>query len=165
MQIFQTQFGSGFMVYVEGRPGPSGLEVGKTTFNHSPFDPRIRPDLQIITSRDLGDGSRAACDNSAPGLGGIPRLEGSNFPFVQEVADALNDFGCRYQVFDRSVFPCTQDTAGNFAFVDPNTTIQFCTLVSEAFRFPPGDTVLTVRLRDTGGRVGSSAAIVVRVAQ
>ncbi len=165
LTVYRTQFGAGFIVFVEGKPGPSGLPVGTSTFNHSPTDPAIRPDLQIQANRDLGNGSSDPCDNSFPRLGGVPGLPLPDYSLRREVSDALNDFACRFSVFNASQFPCTLDTSTNFAFVDPNSTLQFCALVSTALEFPPGDTVLTARLRDTGGNLGTPVQIIVRVTQ
>jgi len=161
--VYRTQFGSGFLVFIEGKPGPSGLPVGTTTLNRSPTDPAVRPDLQIQASRDLGNGSADPCDNSFPRLGGVPGLSTPDFSLRREISDTLNDLACRFSAFNASQFPCTLDTSANFAFVDPNSTLQFCALVSSALEFPPGDTLLTARLRDTGGNTGPAVQIIVRV--
>lgn len=163
--LYETAFPQGFLLFVEGRPGPSGLDVGTRTFHWSPFDPAVRPDLEILSSRSLGNGSPAPCDNSAPELGGVPAVDPPTFALERTVSDAVNDFACRFRAFDRSQFPCTQDAASHFAFASPLSTVQFCTLVSEAFSFPLGETLLTVRLRDSGGNPGPPAQIRIRVAR
>jgi len=163
--VYRVQFGSGFLIFVEGRPGATGLDVGALTTNRSPFDPTVRPDLQIQTTRALGNGSPAVCDNSAPNLGGIPAIDPPSFEVSQPISDALNDFSCRFSTFDESQFPCTQDGSSNYAFADPNSTRQFCVLVSNALALPSGDTTLTARLRDSGGNAGPAVSIVVRVAR
>lgn len=165
LTVYRVQFGSGFLVFVEGRPGVTGLDVGALTTNRSPFDPAVRPDLQIQASRNLGNGSPASCDNSAPNLGGIPAIDPPSFAVTQGISDALNDFSCRFSTFDESQFPCTQDGSSNYAFADPNTTRQFCVLISNALALSAGDTVLTARLRDSGGNAGPAASIIVRVAR
>jgi hypothetical protein len=43
--------------------------------------------------------------------------------------------------------------------------VQFCALVDVSISFPPGDTLITARLRDVLGNVGTQRQIVVRVAQ
>jgi len=82
---------------------------------------------------------------------------------TQEISDTLNDLSCRFSTFDESQFPCTQDGTGNFAFVDTNTTRQFCVLISNAIAFKTGDTTVTARLRDSGGNAGPAATMIVRV--
>jgi hypothetical protein len=125
--------------------------------------PAGRPDLQLLSSRALGDGSPAVCDNSFPNEGGVPAVQPPDFAVEQAVSDALNDFGCRFRVFGEPGFACTQDNNGNFRFAGQATTVQFCSLVNDAVTFPSGDTVLTVRLRDTAGNVGPATEIVVRI--
>jgi hypothetical protein len=161
--IFQRQAAAGFIVFVEGRPGATRLPVGSVTYTAKPNDPRAQPDLQLVSSHPLGDGSTAVCDNSLPGLGGIPATEPADFSPQQATTDALNDFGCRFRVFDEADLACTQDSGGNFLFRSSSSTIQFCTLVSNALTFPPGDTVLTARLRDTSGNAGPTFQMVVRI--
>lgn len=161
--IFGRQTGGGFLVFVEGRPGPSGLPVATNMLSSVLNSPAGRPDLQMLSSRALGDGSPAVCDNSFPGEGGVPAVQPPDFAVEQTVSDALNDLGCRFRVFSEPGFACTQDNNGNFRFATQATTVQFCSLVTDAVTFPAGDTVLTVRLRDTAGNVGPATAIVVRI--
>jgi hypothetical protein len=164
LSVYRVPFPSGFLVFLEGRPGVTGLPLGFLTTNRSPFDASVRSDLQIQVTRPLGDGSPASCDNSAPDLGGVPGIDPPDFSVAQEISDTLNDLSCRFSTFDESQFPCTQDGSSNFAFVTPNTTRQFCVLISNAIAFPAGDTTLTARLRDSGGNAGSPQSIIVRVA-
>jgi len=52
------------------------------------------PDLQVIVSRPLSDGSGAVCDADFPEVGGVPATE----PFDIDnaaAAPAINDLGCR----------------------------------------------------------------------
>ena len=44
-----------------------------------------------------------------------------------------------------------------------STAVQFCYRVPYAVSFPPGDTVLAVRLQDEAGNTGEIEQIVVRV--
>lgn len=161
--MFGRQGGAGFLVYVEGRPGTSGLPVATNLLSTVRDSPAGRPDLQILVSRALGDGSATVCDKAFPDDGGVPAVEPADFAEEQAVSDALNDLGCRFRVFAEPGFACTQDNNGNFRFAGVGTAVQFCSLVNDAFAFPAGDTVVTVRLRDTAGNVGPAAAIVVRV--
>lgn len=163
LQVYRVPFGNGFIVFVEGRPGATGLDVGSRVDNRSPFDPSVRPDLQIQVDRALGDGSSASCDNSAPALGGVPAVNPPDYSVTQTISDTLNDLSCRFATFDESQFPCTQDGSANFAFTNANTTRQFCVLISNAIAFQPGDTRVTARLRDKGGNAGPAASIIVRV--
>jgi hypothetical protein len=165
LDVFRLPFASGFIVFVEGRPGVTGLDVGALTTNRSPFDPSVRPDLQIQVNRALGNGSPASCDNSAPNLGGVPAIDPPDFAVTAPISEALNDFSCRFSTFDESQFPCTLDGSGNFAFIGPNSTRQFCVLTSSALAFAPGDTMVTARLRDSGGNAGESRSMIVRVTQ
>jgi len=55
--------------------------------------------------------------------------------------------------------------SGVFAFVRAATRVQYCALVDIALRFPAGDTLLTVRLRDVGGNVGPQKQILVRISE
>jgi hypothetical protein len=163
--VFTKSAGNSFIIFVEGRPGPSRFPLGTNLFNSRSGDPTQQPDLQIESDRDLGNGTSLVCDNSLPTPGGIPRVPNPpDFGFVQAISDALNDFSCRFKVYAETDFACTQDpSSGDFSFRDRNSTIQFCTLVSDALTFLDGDTVLTARLRDTAGNTGPPAAIVVRV--
>jgi hypothetical protein len=85
------------------------------------------------------------------------------------VTNAVNDLGCRFvdgagQPRGRSRFDaCTFFENGEFHFVEPNSTSQFCAGIAEPFAFPVGDTTVEARLRDTSGRAGPSAAMIIRV--
>ncbi|MBI3785984.1 MAG: hypothetical protein HY270_21540 [Deltaproteobacteria bacterium] len=164
-KIFSRTAGSGFVLFIEGRPGPSLLPIGTDVFSPKANDPAAQPDLQLITGKPLGDGSVAVCDNSFPTLGGVAAATPGDYTPVQSTTDALNDFGCRFRVYAETDFACTQDSTGNFVFRSPSSTVQFCTLVSDALTFPGGDTILSARLRDTAGNAGPAVELVVRVPQ
>ncbi len=161
--VFGRQTNSAFLIYVEGRPGASGLPVATNLLSSVRDSPVGRPDLQILSNRDLGNGSLEVCDKSFPDAGGVPAVDGADFALEQSVSDALNDLGCRFRVFTEPGFACTQDNNGNFLFESAGSTVQFCALVSDAIPFPAGDTVLTARLRDTAGNAGPAIEIVVRI--
>ncbi len=161
--VYTRSAPSGFILFVEGRPGNSQLPVSTVLFNPKRGDPEAVPDLEIEANRALGNGSLAVCDNSLPALGGIPATLPNDFNRQQSITDALNDFACRFRTYSETDFACTQDSGSNFVFRNPSSTVQFCTLISDALTFPPGDTILTVRLRDIGGNSGPSKQIVVRV--
>jgi cysteine-rich repeat protein len=155
-RIFE-EVGSHFSIVVEGRPGSSGLPVGITL---TPGGSATRPDLQIESTRALGNGSAAVCD---AGLGGgVPGVAPLNFGPGQSITDALQDFACRFESFQPGA-PCTKDRFGNSATVSPDATVQFCHVLAQTEALPVGDSILGVQLRDVGGNLGSVVEIVVRV--
>jgi hypothetical protein len=167
--IYERPFGSGFSIVAEGKPGPSRKAVGMRSYHWDPDDPSARPDIEIIVSRPLGNGSLAVCDNIPPFVGGVPAATG--FEMTQAIADALNDLGCRFvdgagNPSGRSAAEaCTRFPDGEFRFAGQGTTVQFCAPVVEFFSFPPGDTLITVRLRDITGASSPPSQLIVRVAQ
>jgi hypothetical protein len=50
-----------------------------------------------------------------------------------------------------------------FDYVNPASEAQFCIPISVAQKFPVGDTIVAVRLRDNAGNLGEAKEIVVRV--
>lgn len=162
-EVFLAQGGGRGLLVVEGRPGSNGLPVGSDL---APEESVLRPDLQIFASRPLGNGSTVVCDRGpAPPLGmggGIPAVDPPDFGGDQTTTDAVNDFACRFAVQPSRDDACTLDNLGNFDFVSTRTTIQFCSQVATVTAFPPGDTLLTVRLRDVGGNLGPAAQVVIR---
>ncbi len=166
--IFERPLGYLFNLVVEGKPGPSLRRVGDSTFNWSPGDPSVRPALEMIVHRPLGNGSPEVCDNMPPIIGGIPAASG--FDDTQMVADVVNDLGCRF--VDGTGLPrgrsrldaCTFFANGEFHFVESLSTIQFCGVIAEPYRFPLGETRVDVRLRDITGNPGPAASLIVRVA-
>lgn len=161
--VYLRTTATGFSFYVEGRPGPSGLPVAGNLFNSRPNDPSRRPDLQVVSSRPLGDGSVAVCDRSFPNGGGVPAVDTIDFESVQATSDAMNDLACRFKSYPEADFACTQDSTGNLLYANPASTMQFCLLADDNIAFPIGDTVLAVRLRDTAGNVGEARQVVVRI--
>lgn len=165
--IYERSLGYLFTVVVEAKPGPSRRPVGVNAFRYDPSDPTSRPDIEIIVSRQLGDGSSAVCDNMLPEIGGVPASP--NFNNTQMISDAINDFACRF--VNGSGAPggrgageaCVVFEDGEFRFVKAGSTVQFCAGIAEPFRFPIGDTVVMVRVRDVTGNAGPPAAFVVRV--
>ena len=163
--VYDRLAGSGFRLVVEGRPGPSGSAVGESADDSAQL---TFPDLQIVVSRLLGDGSTAVCDAA----GGVPATDPPTFDPVQPIIDAVNDLACRFRdrnhnpgavtVADESCvkIPPTDD----YGFARPDSSVQFCAQVAPAFRFPVGDTLVTARLRDRDGHTGAATSIIVRVA-
>lgn len=167
--IFTRPFGNGFRIVVEGAPGPSFADPGVSSFSFGAF---AFADLQIQTTRALGNGSAAVCDRGGNDAGGVPAINPPNFDQTQMILNAVNDFSCRFvdggDAFrgrTNTMDSCVQNPpdSGTFSFVDARTRVQFCGLVDLAIKLPPGDTTLTVRLRDTFGNVGVPRQIVVRV--
>ena len=159
---YLSSAGSGFILVVEGKPGTSGLEVGRQVFVHDPADPSLRPDLEIESNRDLGNGSKEVCDRRRPNIGGIPAVNPTSFAQTQAVSDALNDFSCRFETFIESEMACTVTANGDFSFRKPDSTMQFCMMVAKAYQFDKGETLLTVRLRDREGNPGPPAQMRIR---
>lgn len=151
---YQSAVGSGFMLVIEAKPGKSGLEPGRTVFSYKEDDPTVRPDLEVETSRDMGNGSPEVCDRRRPNIGGMPGIWPPDFSETQRVSNAINDFGCRFETFIESSGACTLDKSGDFSFVNKDSSVQFCMIVARAYVFPEGDTILSVRLRDSAGNPG-----------
>jgi hypothetical protein len=146
--------GSGFMLVIEAEPGPSGLAPARQVFAYVAGDPKSQPDLQIETSRNMGDGSPVVCDRSRPNIGGIPGISPPSFAETQRVSDAINDFACRFEIFVQSDSSCTLGKNGEYSFINKDSTTQFCMIVARAWAFPPGETLLSVRVRDNAGNPG-----------
>lgn len=156
---FQRVGGSGFQLVVEALPGTDGLQVGTVVFDSRPDDPQARPDLQIEASRPLGDGNPGVCTE-----GGIPGFDPPDFGPTREVADALNDFSCGFEVATTARRACTTDGFGSPVFVSQASgVVQFCLLVNAVKAFPPGETALSVLVRDVGGNLGPEMRIAVRI--
>lgn len=154
---YENVVGSGFMIVVEGKPGLSNIEVGRKLMSYKPDDPKSRPDLELETTNDLGDGSKAVCDKRKPVIGGVPAINPPSFQETQAVADTLNDMACRFETFIEPQSACVVNKGGDFTFVQPESAIQFCMTVAKAWNFPVGDTLVSARLRDGEGNPGPVA--------
>lgn len=151
---FLSAVGSGFILVLEAKPGTGGFEVGRRTFVHVPDNPSARPDVEILVSRPLGDGSKAVCDRRPPQMGGVPAVNPANFDETQAVADAMNDLACRFETFNESEMSCTLDANGNYKFAGAETSHQYCVIIARSFSFPEGTTEVTVRVKDVEGNPG-----------
>jgi len=151
---YATAAGSGFMLVVEAKPGASGVEPARRVFAYVPGDPTSRPDLEIEADHDMGDGSPAVCDRTRPKIGGIPGIKPPSFAETQRVSDAINDLACRFETFVESDASCTEAKNGEYSFINKESTTQFCMIVARAWAFPPGVTLLSVRVRDSDGNPG-----------
>ena len=165
--IYQQPVGERFNVVIEAKQGPSKRPVGLNAFRYNPSDPTIRPDLEIIVSRPLGDGSLTVCDDVLPNIGGIPASP--SFDVTQLISNAINDFSCR---FDNGTGNPGGRSAGSQCTIGPDaqpvfgnsgSTTQFCAEIAEQFGFPMGDTVVSVRVHDASGLPGPPASFVVRI--
>jgi hypothetical protein len=154
---YRNYVGSGFQLVVEGKPGISNLEVGRRLVASDAKNRRSRPDLEVEATNNLGDGSREVCDRRPPKIGGIPAINPPSFAETQEITNALNDFSCRFETFIESESSCVVTPHGDFSFIKPDTTTQFCMVVARAWNFPPGETLVSVRLRDIEGNPGPIA--------
>jgi hypothetical protein len=151
---YLSYVGSGFILLVEAKPGPSNYEVGRSVFQYEPKDASKRPDLQIEVNRPLGDGSTTVCDRRMPNIGGVPAIRPPSFKDTQKISDTLNDLACRFEIFIDSASSCTVTPQGGFSFVNSESTTQFCMIVARAWAFPVGTTEVTARLRDVNGNPG-----------
>ena len=157
--VYSNYVGSGFQLVVEGKPGIAGADVGRRLFASDANDPKKRPDLEVQVDRPLGDGSEVICDRMRPKIGGVPAINPASFAETQKVADTLNDMGCRFEVFLESESSCTLGKNEDWQFLNDETKTQFCMTVAKAWNFPIGDTIITVRLRDTAGNFGEAKKI------
>ncbi len=150
--------GSGFRIVVEAAPGQLHTDIGRSVFNSVPGDPTALPDLQIVSSRSLGNGSPVVCND-----GGVPGFDPPRFDGEQAIADAVNDLACRFTVATTRGGVCTVDAFDTFNFASPDSRQQFCLLVTQSTALPPGDTHLLVRVRDILGNLSAPAEVIVRI--
>ena len=163
--IFERELGTGLTLVVEGRSGADGRPVGEIAFSDTGL-----PDLQILVSRPLGDGSAAVCDVDPEGEnGGVPASDPPVFSDSAMIRDAINDLGCRVNngqgdaVARKLGDACTRFADGSFGFVDSASQVQFCLPIARAWAFPQGDTIVAARVRNVVGNVGDAREIVVRI--
>lgn len=158
---------SGYLLFVEAKPGISRRRVGTVTFNSNPNDPNVLPQFQIVASRSLGNGSAMVCDNGpAPRLGGVPAVVPTSFGGSQAISNAINDLSCRFDARAVNTAACTRDPfQQEGTFVGNGTTVQFCTSagIGTEIAFAVGDTILTARVLDEAGFPGPPHSIVIRV--
>jgi hypothetical protein len=161
-----TGVASGFAIVVEGRPGSSGAAVGISSYQ---ADLSSFPDLVVQASRDLGNGSEFVCDDPMVMPGGVPGKSKADYDETSENIARVNDLACRF--VDGAGEPVARQTTadscvnfnGDFRFVEPQTTAQFCGFINVPLGFPMGDTTISTRLRDVEGNLGPEAKIIIRV--
>jgi hypothetical protein len=163
--IFEPSLGMGISIIVEAAPGPNRRQPGDRAYH--PVEP---PDLQLLVSRPLGNGSNAVCDDRPPLIGGVPGFDPPTFSDDPAIVDALNDFGCRVDdgqgnPFGRraSMLACTRDASAEFRFVNFASRVQYCLPIAQLWNFPLGDTIVAARVRDETDQFGETREIVVRV--
>lgn len=161
--VYQLPSGTGFTLVIEGRPG-SPHPVGTSTLA---ADPSLFPDLQVQVDHPLGDGSPAVCDDL---LGGVAAITTPSFADTQQNAAAINDFACRFvdgmdRKMGRSVGDaCTfSPVTGDPQFMVASSTVQFCAEIVPLIAFHAGDTLVSIRLRDTSGAVSAVSQFIVEV--
>jgi hypothetical protein len=172
--IFERPLPYGFFIVIEARIGPGGRPIGLSTFNRVPGDSTALPNLQLLVSRSLGNGSAAVCDvGPPPDIGGVPAVDPPMFGGTPASADAINDLGCRFDA--RTIpndggtgtgrRPCTHNANGDGAFVNAQSRVQFCSElgVGAELAFPPGDTRVTARVTDEADQPGPPTSIIIRV--
>ena len=166
--VYRAPLGLGIELVIEAAPGSRGRPVGYNAYSDVGL-----PDLQMILSRPLGNGSVALCDIRPPLIGGVPATDPLVFSDDPTVNTTINDLGCRVndgtgQATARrgSGAACTVSdapSANGFAFVNPASSVQYCLPIALAWAFPDGDTVVAARVRDVDGRMSAVREIVVRV--
>jgi hypothetical protein len=161
--VYSLVFGTGFILVVETKRGDSQMSPGVSS-----YEPNGVPDLQIVSSNPLGNGSPEVCDAMPPNAGGVPAVESSAFEDVEAVRDQLNDFGCRFvdgrgnRVARFCSEGCVRFQTGEQG-CKSEATHQFCAVVDAPLAFPPGDTLITARVLDVQGTPGPLKQMIVRV--
>jgi len=162
-----------FLFILEAKNGSSGRSAGSQGVNISPstgsevlspiIDPSGKPDLQLLVTNAIGNGSTVKCDTKPPNSGGVPGVPSLNFDGGPAVTDALVDMACRFTYVTSAATSCTRDRFGNFAFLGPGSTRQYCFQVPDSAAFASGDTTVAAQLRDSIGNLGPAQQIVIRV--
>lgn len=166
--VYERLLGQGLTLIIEAGRGMGSADPGVEA-----YDPDGNPpDLQLLVSRPLGDGSPEVCDYDifdSRVTGGVPATEPLEFSDDPAVVGAMNDLGCR--VNDGTGMPlartkrynaCTQMN-GEFDFVDSETRAQFCLPIARDWAFPAGDTIVAARVRNEAGSISAPKEIVIRV--
>jgi hypothetical protein len=172
-RVFQWPGGQ-LLLVVEGRTVDGGLPAVGSYTQPNPVLGDHRPDIQIEATQALGKGSAAVCDDGshAPvtdGGGVFPlptpdfSLEPNPQPLPGTVTGALYDFGCRFEYHTTGNQCTTWQNPDAPYFLGVGSTAQFCDRMASTAYFNPGDTMVTVRLRDEAGNIGPTAQIVVRI--
>jgi hypothetical protein len=163
--IYERPFGFGFILVVEAQGRFEAVEGHPgDTYNLDGL-----PDLLIQSARDLGNGSTSVCDVEPPNVGGVPGIDPPRLEDPAAMADAFNDFGCRFtngsggRTGRGCGEACLRFDDGEFHCQSEAADVQFCAPIDTLLEFPPGDTLLTVRARDLFGALGAPRQLIVRV--
>jgi hypothetical protein len=172
--IYHLPFGSGFNFVVEARANSpcSCTSTGCECVGTRTFDQVDGPDLQIQSTRPLGNASPAVCDADAENAGGVPGIDPPRFDDSPEVIGIFNDLACRFLDGDgvSRARSCTEQACisssetGEYGCRSPRARVQFCGSISAATLFPDGDTLVTARVRNVDGAWGAIAQLIIRVA-
>lgn len=170
--VFNFPYGYNFSLILEARAGANRHTPGVYPAPYYAGEELHAPDMQMIQSRALGDGSPLVCDTEPPDTGGVPATIPFRFDDSASTLDIVHDMGCRFgdgagQLIARqsSLEACTTSAgAFGFGFVDRGSRIQFCGLIQDFLSFAPGDTVVAARVKDADEEeFGETREIVVRI--
>jgi hypothetical protein len=155
-----------FRLVVEGTTGASGSPPG-TRLREPPAFPDGRPDLFVEASMPMGNGDSVVVDcTSSPNLDGIAAVDPPDFGPGDSITNALKDFSCRFAGNSVNT-PCLLASNGLATLGNPGAgpLVQFCDDVAGGQALQTGDTLLTVRLRDSSAahNLGPPEQIIVRV--
>ena len=114
-----------------------------------------------LANQNLGNGSVQDDCRTEP-LGGIPGFPALDFN-AANVNTALVETACHFELAQSTTLACTRDKFGNFSFLNPSTTRQYCFQVSSSTEFPIGTTTVALQLRDDTGNIGPRYEFVVIV--
>jgi hypothetical protein len=165
-RVFRRSSGH-FLLVVEAGLGSSSRHVGtEGVFSSGNVqtitDPSGKPSLMALTDRNLGNGTLQVDCRTEP-IGGVRGFPALDFDAGGSVNTALADLACRFEFASSATVACTRDSFGSFAFLNSQTTRQFCSQVANADEFPIGWTTVAVQLRDTSGNLGPRHEFVVVV--
>lgn len=164
-RVFRRASGQ-FLFVIEAGPGTSNRQPGTegVSSNGVPLGishPSGQPSLQVLSEHDLGNGSPIFDCNQVP-FGGVPGMPDLDFDAGPATTAALVEMACHFELAQSTSFACTRDRFGVFSFLT-NATRQYCFPTSGSTEFPPGSTVVAVRLRDTNGNLGPRHEVVIVV--
>jgi hypothetical protein len=160
-RIFQVNGGQ-LLIVVEGAKGLSGKQIGQSIL---PVLPDSRPDIQIETTRSLGDGIHSTCATGSGG-GGVRGIDPPDFTPESPpgpLTSALTSFACQFEYHPVGSQCTWAGDPTSPRFVSPASVGQFCDVMSANAPFNSGDSIVTAQLRDIGGNTGPTVQIVVRV--
>jgi len=165
-QIFSASGGT-FRIVIEANPGRSPVPTGN--FLQCGASSGV-PNIEIESTHNMGDGNNPVCSpNGAFKVsGGIPGIDPPDFTPTSDIINALQSFAIWFK-YQSPGSACTfAPGGGSYAYVSPylvgqNAAAQFCDPMNMPQAFPPGDSLLSVQLKDGGGNVGPTAQIIVRV--